>query len=154
MTGGQSQLTSLAKYRRTRRSENTAMYKKKICDAVHERNTDAGNWHNRASRGGRPLLICSERPRTEEVTLHQLRTNRAPFLRHTMHKFGRATSPTCDMCTDNVEKTAEHFLLHCPKGKAERDQAFGQERDPSYLHYHPESMTNCVSLPGCAPPHQ
>ena len=117
----------------------------------HEVNTEVKkNWHNRVSRGGTTLKYCPTRSRREKVTI-QLRANRAPFLRHTMHKFGSAENPVCEMRDENVEETAEHFLLQCRGYNRERFQIFGLERDPNYLNDYLESITKFVSNVGRGP---
>ena len=64
----------------------------------------------------------------------------------TMHKFGRAENPLCQMCDENVQETAKHFLLYCPRRNRERIEVFGLKRDSIYLHDHPESITKFVFI--------
>ena len=72
----------------------------------------ADNLHRRIS-GGDPLPPSGARSRKEDVLLHRLRANRAPFLQATLHRWGKAPSPSCPHCGAPQEDT-EHFVLHCP----------------------------------------
>ena len=91
------------------------------------------NFHRRATMGI-PLPHDTNRTREDEITLHQLRLNRFPNLQQTLHRFGKADSPNCLECNE-VEKTSEHFLLHCPRWTEERHQHLGHEPTQQKLNF-------------------
>ena len=68
-------------------------------------------WHRRMA-GPTPRLI--NLPRTDAVTVAQLRTGHCSMLASYRHRIGLATSPNCPDCGDDQEDSAAHFLLECP----------------------------------------
>ena len=58
------------------------------------------HFHRRAT-GRQPMP--TEYRRTEEVTLHKLRLNRAPFLQATRHRHGQVDDPSCPYCNNGEE---------------------------------------------------
>ena len=90
---------------------------------VYARNVPPEHLHRRAT-GGEALPPDPTRSRQHDVLLRHLRLNRAPFLRATIHRWGKVDTPTCPHCNEEPEDT-EHFLLRCPRWAALRAEVFG-----------------------------
>ena len=99
---------------------------------------------HRRMTSGKPLLANAKRSRAEEVNLHCLRLNRAPFLQATKARHGRAESATCPHCGVEDE-TTEHWLLRCPKWKTQRKK-IGITDDPKQIQNEPEKVTELASV--------
>ena len=84
-------------------------------DYLHQ--VPAHHFHRRAT-GGQPMPTECRR-REEEVILHKLRLNRAPFLQATKHRHGQVDDPSCPYC-NNGEEDTEPVLLQCSIWDKER----------------------------------
>ena len=67
--------------------------------------------------------------REEEVLIHRLRLNRAPFLQACAARHGRTGSPICQFCNRGDQEDTEHFLWHCPRWDEERGRTLDDEMD-------------------------
>ena len=109
--------------------------------------TPETNFHRRATKGI-PLPHDTNRTREDEITLHQLRLNRFPYLQQTLHRFGKADSPNCLECNEEVEETSEHFLLQCPRWTEERHQHLGHEPTELQLQDAPANILSFLQSTG------
>ena len=82
------------------------------------------NLHRRISGG--ELLPATTSARQADVAILRLRANRAPYLRSTLHRWGREESPACPHCDAGVEDT-EHFILECPHWVDQRRRHLGED---------------------------
>ena len=114
--------------------------------ALYEALTPADHLHRRVS-GGRPLPDDDRRTRAEDVALHQLRLNRAPYLQKTKFKWGQVDNPTCPHCNDG-EEDADHLLLRCPRWAAIRAHELGPNPDISILHEHAAPVLSFLKRAG------
>ena len=78
-------------------------------------------WH-RSLAGPLPELL--DLPRTDAVTVAQLRTGHCPLLASYMYRIGVAETPDCPDCGDE-EDTAAHLLMECPAHHTLRRALFG-----------------------------
>ena len=135
--------------RHTLRNDNDRLdhleYKKRVSES---------HFHRRATTGVK-LAHSSSRSRDEEVQLHQLRLNRAPWLQSTAHRFGKAVSNTCTLCNLS-EEDSEHFITACPAWANERAQCLGWSLSVADLQRNPEGITRFIKQTGRAtlPSHQ
>ena len=107
---------------------------------------------HRRLTAGQPLKVKENRTRAQEVDLHCLRLNRAPFLQATRARHGRAETATCPHCGLEDEDT-EHWLLRCPNWKNQRKK-MGISQDPTVIQNEPEKVTEFVAVAAQQPPNQ
>ena len=120
----------------------------------YQKRVSENHFHRRATEGVK-LAHSSSRSRDEEVQLHQLRLNRAPWLQSTAHRFGRADSNLCTMCNLD-EEDSEHFITACPAWAKQRAQCLGLSPSVADLQRDPEGITRFIKQTGRAslPSHQ
>ena len=91
------------------------------------------------------------RRREEEVILHKLRLNRAPFLQATKHRHGQVDDPSCPYC-NNGEEDTEHVLLHCSICDKERKDTLGENPKLDVLQTNTTAVLEYLGRIGVYPP--
>ena len=82
---------------------------------VYEATVGVDHIHRKSCGGETLPTNYPGRTRKRDILLSQLRLNRAPFLKQTLHRWGQEAAPTCPHCQEN-DKDTEHFLMLCPQG--------------------------------------
>ena len=108
-------------------------------DQFYYDNMDQEGFHARATKGKR-LPQDENRTHKEEITLHQLRLNRAPWLQQVAHRFGREKSDICPHCDANEPESAEHMLVRCQKRNEERQETLEDNPSVTALQDNPDRI--------------
>ena len=110
-----------------------------IEDQFYYDNMDQESFHARATKGKR-LAQDENRTRKEQITLHQLRPNRAPRLQQVAHRFGREKSDICRHCDANEPESAEYMLVRCQKWNEERQEPLEDNPSVSAFQDNPDRI--------------
>ena len=95
---------------------------------------------HRIMTGGRPLIYKESIKREEEVLLHRICLDRAPFLQKTKARHNQAESAICQHCV-NEDEDSLHWLSNCPRWDTIRWNELGQYKpDPTIIQTNSDAV--------------